>query len=150
MIWLLLFSYFSFAAPAWIQVDGAPHLSVEDWGKLSNFQVFPDKKSGRILFEHKKKAPLILLLDSPHALAGKTFLALPSAPFIRSGKILLASASAERLGLVPPEKKPAPGQGPGCGRKVKRIFLDPGHGGEDSGTTHGSIREKNVVLTFAA
>lgn len=34
-------------------------------------------------------------------------------------------------------------------RPVKRVFIDPGHGGEDFGATIGGVREKDVVLKFA-
>ena len=37
-----------------------------------------------------------------------------------------------------------------CERPVKRIFLDPGHGGDDNGTEHGHVSEKDVVLKFAS
>jgi N-acetylmuramoyl-L-alanine amidase len=34
-------------------------------------------------------------------------------------------------------------------RPVKKIFLDPGHGGNDAGTKFGSAMEKNITLGFS-
>lgn len=150
-------------APPWVMVDGSPHLTLEEWFKLTGFRSFADQSSGRVLLERKEHPPLILLLDVPYALQGERFLALPRPPFLRSGKILFAADSAEQLfsGVLKKEErqvfeqrlKRAKGKGEvvGCNlaRPVKRIFLDPGHGGEDAGTTHGSFKEKDIVLKFA-
>lgn len=147
-------------APQWVVVDGRPHLALEDWHDLTGFKPFPDPKSGRILLERKGHAPLLLLLGAPYALQSGRFLALPQAPWRRGDKILLSLESGERL-FLPSLKKDdraalakrllvAKGSAP-CEleRPVKRIFLDPGHGGDDSGTTHGALKEKDIVLTFA-
>jgi N-acetylmuramoyl-L-alanine amidase len=41
--------------------------------------------------------------------------------------------------------------GSGCldEKKIQRIFLDPGHGGDDAGTKKAGVREKDVVLKFS-
>lgn len=178
------------AAPSWLVLEGEPHLSLEGWQVLTGFKPLADPKSGRILLERRNSPPLILLLDSPYALQSARFLALPTAPFRKDGKIWLSRAAAERLfpplltaterkefthalgetptpsepvppapkaaklavSPAPPPPAPLPALGlTSCrlGRPVKRIFLDPGHGGDDAGTTHDHVAEKTVVLQFA-
>lgn len=161
---LLLFAFLALTAAAdalpWIRVGSEPHLSLEDWQGITGFKSFDDEASGRVLLERKGYPPLILLLDSAYALQGEKFLALPQPPIRRSGKVLLSADSAERLFLpvlkkeervklaakLKPAEKPAEAA---CGRGVKRIFLDPGHGGDDAGTTHGDTQEKDIVLKFS-
>lgn len=156
---LTLFPAFA-DAPPWVMVGAEPHLAIEEWQGLTGFKPFIDPASGRILFERKGYPPLILLVDSGYALQGEKFLALPKAPFRQSGKILLSADSAERLffpvlkkeersalqAKLKPAGKPAEAA---CGRGVRRIFLDPGHGGDDAGTKHGDQKEKDIVLKFS-
>lgn len=150
------------SAPAWILVEKVPYLTLEDWEKQTGFHPFVDPGQGRILLERKPLPPVIFLLDSPYALQGGRFLSLPQAPISRGGKVLLSLESAERA-LLPVLPKAdaarlssvlAGARGKveaGCmaERPVKRIFLDPGHGGEDLGTRSGSIREKDITLKFS-
>ncbi len=162
----LFFLFFAVPALAeelpWVVIDKIPYLKLEDWEKQTRFHPFVDQKSGRILLERKSQAPLILLLESPYALQGGKFLALPQAPLLRGGKILLSLESAERavLPLLPAaERKKLVGElesvkgqaNAYClnAKEVKRIFLDPGHGGEDHGTQSGAIKEKDITLKFA-
>ncbi len=148
---------------SWILIEKNPYLSLEDWEKKTGFHPFVDHTQGRILLERKGRPPLILLLNSPYALLGGKFLALPAAPLSRGGKVLLSLESAERV-LLPALPKvdarqfsaflsSARGKAESTGcmieRPVKRIFLDPGHGGEDVGTNKGKIREKDIVLKFS-
>lgn len=164
---ILLFSSSSQAAPAnapqWVMVEGIPHLPLEEWFAITQFRAFADRSSGRVLLERKDHMPLILLLDSRYALQGERFLSLPQAPFQRSGKVLLSSESGERLflpvlkaeervaldSLLKRSKGTVEAAGCNLDRPVKRIFLDPGHGGEDSGTKHGTLKEKDIVLKFS-
>lgn len=165
-------------APPWRKFGPVPHLSLEQWQSYTGFRAYPDSKTGRVLLEKRGVAPVILLLDAPYALQGERFLALPQAPRQVGGQVYLSSESAERLfgsripkapveptappvaaaakvaGKAAPVEATAPklppaeiGDCPG-GRRVKRIFLDPGHGGDDAGTQHGHVNEKDVVLTF--
>jgi N-acetylmuramoyl-L-alanine amidase len=159
----ILFAQAANDAPPWVLLDKVPMLTLEQWASRTGFRMFAEPKTGRILLERKGVAPLILLMDQPYALRGERFLALPDAPILRGDKILFSAASAERA-LLPllPEKekqeiakqirdlegqlKAAP-----CilDRPVKRIFIDPGHGGTDIGTKQGSIYEKDIVLKLA-
>jgi N-acetylmuramoyl-L-alanine amidase len=164
----------------WVSVGGVPHLPLEDWFRLTQFRAFADRPSGRVLLERKGQPPLILLLGSRYALQGERFLSLPHAPLQKGSQVLFSAESGERLFLaalpageregvtvalktatkaqapatLPPaaakEKTPSAGVGCNLDRPVQRIFLDPGHGGEDAGTKHGHLLEKEIVLKFAS
>ncbi len=163
MFFFYLFTGIAWAAgsPQWILLNKAPHLTLEGWASQTQFHPFFDEKSGRILLERKGLPPMVLLLDTPYALQGEKFLALPQPPFRQGNKILLSLESAERLFLpsVPKEEglvleknfQDVKGQENTCrlDRPVRRVFLDPGHGGEDFGTKQGNVSEKDVVLSFA-
>lgn len=147
----------------WVRIEKIPYLTLQEWEKRTGFSPFVDLPRSRVLLERKDQPPVILLLDAPYALQGGKFLALPQAPFLRGGKVLLSLDSAERLfpPVMPHEDREkfegdlASAKGKvenwGCqgDREVKRIFLDPGHGGSDIGTKHGAIREKDIVLKFS-
>jgi N-acetylmuramoyl-L-alanine amidase len=147
----------------WVMVEKKPYLPLEEWGKSTGFQPFVDKASGRVLLERKGRPPLILLLDSPYSLSGEKFLALPEPPIQRGSKVLLSLGSAERalLPLLPKDEKKkmeeslanVKGQAAASSciseRPIQRIFLDPGHGGEDHGTNSQGVREKDIVLQFS-
>lgn len=170
-------------------MEKQPYLSLSDWTQAGHLTEFSDSKSGRILLERKGRAPIILLLDSPYALLGSKFIALPDAPIRKGEKILLSAQSAERLfpailsaeerpafsalllsakGAKPEERKnetkaqmkpaavvqPIPSpisamESCQLERPVKRIFLDPGHGGNDVGTKFAGVFEKNITLEFS-
>lgn len=150
-------------APHWVLVEKVPYLTLEEWGQHTGFHVFPDFKTGRILFEKKGSDPLILLLDQPYALRGERFVALTDAPFRRGNQILFSASAAERaiLPLLPKKEREALAKkirdlgeqlaAAPCllDRPVKRIFLDPGHGGTDIGTKQGTTYEKDIVLKLS-
>lgn len=138
----------AFAAD-WIMIDQKPYLTKEGWSELTDSKNFFDPKSGRLLFESKKGTPIILIVDSPYALLGGKFLSIPEGPTIRGNKVLLAAESAQRVFTIKekiPEKTDK-----SCQREkpIKRIFLDPGHGGADLGTKKEGVNEKDVVLKFS-
>jgi N-acetylmuramoyl-L-alanine amidase len=65
----------------------------------------------------------------------------------------VATPERARAELVPPERGAAergPAERPASARSVRRIALDPGHGGSETGATGpGGIREKDIVLDIA-
>jgi N-acetylmuramoyl-L-alanine amidase len=164
---IALFPFFAHADPApdwpWVVIDRVPYLTLENWELRTQFHAFVDEPKGRVLLERKPQPDLILLLDSPYALQGSRFLTLPQAPLRRGGKILVSAESAERLILpVLPDMERKPLQAAlqaahsgtddgGClnHHVVQRIFLDPGHGGDDLGTMKAGIKEKDIVLKFS-
>lgn len=149
--------------PSWVLVEKTPYLPLEGWEELTGFHSFTDEIKGRVLLERKGLVPLILLVDQPFALQGPRFLALPQSLLPRGGKFLLSIESAERLFLpaLPKEERAkleeilvqAKGRAEASSclseRPVQRIFLDPGHGGEDNGTQKAGVKEKDVVLKFS-
>lgn len=146
----------------WVLVEKTPYLPLDTWAKETGFRVFASE-SGRILLEKKDTPPVLLLRDQPYALRGEQFLAVPEAPLFRGGRLLLSAGTAERtlLPLLPESEREklqekiravllrAANGSCLVSRKVRRVFLDPGHGGDDLGTKHGRIYEKDIVLKLA-
>lgn len=162
----LLFSGSARAAELpWVRIEKVPYLTLKEWEKRTLFQSFVHPGTGRILLERKNRPPVILLLNSPYALQGGKFLSLPQSPIARGSQVLLSLESAERalLPAMPIEERKAleaeladarkdgSAAASSCSsdRPVKRIFLDPGHGGNDVGTKYSGIHEKNIVLKFS-
>lgn len=135
-------------AADWVMIDKKPHLTIEGWAALTDTKSYYEPKSGKLLFEGKGKAPVIFLLNSPYALQGEKFLSLPQGPFAQGNKILLAADSAQRVFDI---KDKIPEKGQACHREhpIKKIFLDPGHGGSDVGTKKQGVNEKDIVLKFS-
>jgi N-acetylmuramoyl-L-alanine amidase len=121
-------------------------------------KIFLSAGSGARLFPavlpQEERARLALLLQSAGGMA-ETSAGPPKeaqAAKTPAKKASTAKSPEARAGAAaPPDSKTPAATRPGgeCGRPVKRVFLDPGHGGDDSGTTHGSLKEKDIVLRFA-
>jgi N-acetylmuramoyl-L-alanine amidase len=147
-------------SPPWILLGKEKYLTLKDWQTYTGYQPFYDSKSGKIVLERKGKAPILLLLNSPYALQGELFLSIPQPPKLEVSHVILSEDTGKRLflnSLSGEEKKKFEQKfiqtevAPTCIREknVQRIFLDPGHGGEDAGTTHGKATEKEIVLRFS-
>ncbi|WP_159441238.1 N-acetylmuramoyl-L-alanine amidase [Desulfopila aestuarii] len=63
------------------------------------------------------------------------------------GKMILKSNNSKVVALMPELLAPSLAQQ--LGLKVKRIVLDPGHGGKDPGALANGLQEKDIVLKFA-
>lgn len=161
IFWIFL-TFFSFAeSPPWILFGKERYLALKDWQTYTGYKSYVDFRSGKILLEKKGHPPLLLLLDSPYALQGEMFLSIPEAPKLSVGHVLLSEDTGKRLFLrvlKGQEKKDFEQKFSeivsgdlGCGQKrnVQKIFLDPGHGGDDAGTKHGDMTEKAIVLRFS-
>ncbi len=157
----LFLSIFAWAeSPPWILQGKQRYLSLKDWQTYTGYQSFFDTKAGKVLLEKKGHPPILLLVGSPYALQGDYFLSIPDAPKLQVGHVLLSEDTGKRLfgkvlkgeEKVKFEKKftEVP-DGVVCSQKrsVQKIFLDPGHGGDDAGTKHGSLTEKEIVLRFS-
>jgi N-acetylmuramoyl-L-alanine amidase len=112
--------------------------------------------------------PLELRSGSPFARVGPVVVPLANEPYVEGGALwvptsLLASASFSAAFAEPDSGPPsssspdasAPGaaraSSPASGRTVRRVMIDPGHGGHDPGTVNrrtGS-REKDIVLAVS-
>jgi N-acetylmuramoyl-L-alanine amidase len=158
---LLFFSLFAWAeSPPWILLGKEKYLSLKDWQSYTGYKSFFDTKSGKIVLERKGKPTILLVLGSPYALQGEFFLSIPQAPRLEVGHVVLSEDSGKRLfsrSFTGEEKKNFEQKfsqnelTANCGREkaVQKIFLDPGHGGDDAGTTHGNVTEKEIVLRFS-
>lgn len=131
---------------------------LSEWVKAKTYF---DLKSGRVVVEKKDFPPLVLLKGSRYALRGKLFIALPEPVKMEGGNVFLSQNSAEKIFFpllkreekqefsakkIPSVKAPLCSDG---SKPIRRVFLDPGHGGEDSGTKRGDVLEKEVVLSFS-
>jgi N-acetylmuramoyl-L-alanine amidase len=94
--------------------------------------------------------------------------ALPYTPvFVDNPPRLIIRVAAEPEGLPaveaeapptpapPPKAKPKPAKGPTdsmarqLGLSVRKVVIDPGHGGKDGGAAAGGLKEKDIVLAVA-
>ena len=94
---------------------------------------------GPLLMTGRENNPLVMVNGFPQRLAG---------PIVVYRGVVMVPRVLEdwlpRLGL-PPAQPPAAG-----GNAIRRIILDPGHGGHDPGAIGPSgVREKDVVLDIA-
>ncbi len=109
-------------------------------------------------------AQSLFLLDVPYALVQGQFVGLPEPLLVKGSEILFPMQTAE-LYLFPllseTERKSLAAEvqspkvdvnkgDPRCNsvRAVKKVFIDPGHGGNDLGTKFGSLFEKDITLKF--
>lgn len=148
--------FFLFSILVWASPEG--YRPISEW---VNTKTYFDPKSGRIVVEKKDFPALVLLKDSSYALRGKLFIGLADPVLVENGNVLLSQNAAEKIffSLLKKEekksfsaKKSAAVPGPICAngaKPIRRVFLDPGHGGEDSGTKRGDVLEKEVVLSFS-
>ena len=65
----------------------------------------------------------------------------------QSGRPILRSGNSKIISPLPNLLAPSLAQQ--LGLKVKRIVLDPGHGGKDPGALANGLQEKDIVLKFA-
>ena len=164
-IFILLFLPFLAQAEKksiWTEVQGRPFLTLKKFANIAGLKVFHPKLSERILLDGKKQA--LLLPGSPYFVVDGLFLVSSEAPQIIKGEVLLPADLVELLALrlVPKEnrekleislnKVSEQIENGDCSleRPVKKIFVDPGHGGSDLGTKRGSLFEKDIVLKFSS
>ncbi|MBU1155280.1 MAG: AMIN domain-containing protein, partial [Proteobacteria bacterium] len=63
----------------------------------------------------------------------------------KTGKLKVHKVKRGRAQQDPPEL----GLAAALGLKLRRIVLDPGHGGKDQGCSHGRLKEKDITLDIA-
>lgn len=135
-------------------------------------KTYYDATKQRLLVQGEKGHTAFLLPETSYSLVDGIFFPYPvplrigkehleiSADFIAE-KLwnFFPEEKRERLKIGPPKVSPqapalsapsTPASIP-CvvGRPVKKIFLDPGHGGSDFGTGYEGILEKDIVLRFS-
>lgn len=145
----------------WTEVQGKPFLTLSNFANIAGLKVFQAGINERILLDGEKQA--LLLPGSPYFIVDGTFLVSSSAPEVVKGEVLLPADLVELLSvrLVPKanqeklelflERVSERIENASCSleRPVKKIFVDPGHGGADLGTKQGTLYEKDIVLKFS-
>lgn len=125
------------------QVSGPPYVRLADWAKANGFEarwLKPDET----LQLSKNGLKLLLTMDSRETQINgvQVWLLLPVVA--RNGKVCLAQLDVERTlqPLLSPTRAPA-------SARIRKICLDPGHGGKDPGNQVGSNQEKQYTLLLA-
>ncbi len=88
-------------------------------------------------------ARAVFVVDETEAVLNGTRVYLSDAPWVARGQAVVAEVDY-RLLLAPILK----GSGLRPSR-VRRVLIDPGHGGKDPGTSRGTTREKEITLQVA-
>ncbi len=150
---LFTLSLFFFA----LSGEAAPLIPLKTFANRAGLKVFQASPRSRILLEGNKRE-VFLLPGSPYLIIDGIFYATPTAPKLVKKEVLLSEDLVDLLVqkvLTKEERakwdKDTEPKGVLCSlaRPVKKIFLDPGHGGEDLGTKFGALKEKNIVLGFS-
>jgi N-acetylmuramoyl-L-alanine amidase len=148
---------------AWSYREGRPLLALSDLERRFGVKGYYDGKRGRLLLEGQGRTAFFLPHGSYAVIEGK-FQRL-SSPILPDGKgRFLVDASLLQTHLLPfvdradrealkEEIRQAISSrdAVNCSneRPVKKIFLDPGHGGDDKGAVRYGTLEKNIVLEFS-
>ena len=111
-----------------------------------------------LLSDQKKFFPGTLTSGIVH-LAPKRSVNLPAEEQVEARKLLTNEQRKIRVGRSHPRENPLPAPGTPelttlslaqqLGLRIKRIVLDPGHGGKDPGAQANGLQEKTLVLEFA-
>jgi N-acetylmuramoyl-L-alanine amidase len=125
------------------QVYGMPYVWLADWAKANGFEV-RWLKPDETLQLSKNGSKLVLTVDSRETQINgvQVWLLLPVVA--RNGKVCLAQLDVERT--LQPLLWPTRAQ---ASARIRKICLDPGHGGKDPGNQVGSNQEKQYTLLLA-
>jgi len=142
------------------------YLSLEELEQKGIHSYF-DKKKQRLLLQGKNGHTAFLLPLGSHALVDGFFVDASQALVEKKQKYYIADRFvAEKLHnfyvenkktektekIISPKLNPSSKKNAvECvlGKSVNKVFLDPGHGGSDEGTTFHGIHEKDIVLDFS-
>jgi N-acetylmuramoyl-L-alanine amidase len=97
------------------------------------------RSPGRIEPANRKKASEKLQVELPHE-RGEPFIVLEDSRKRKPGTEHARERSSEYQGLTLAQQ---------LGLRVRRIVLDPGHGGKDPGAIANGLREKDITLKVA-
>ncbi|MDP8234192.1 MAG: N-acetylmuramoyl-L-alanine amidase [Candidatus Saelkia tenebricola] len=129
-------------------------LSLNEFARKYDFQVDFDPFLKKIYLSKGDDVQIVCAFESPVAIVNGHTILLESDLKINNGNPQFSSQNIERLlnylfyGRV--ESKAVKRKGPGEIYRIKRIVLDPGHGGRDPGAIGKSgVKEKDLVLSLA-
>ena len=148
---------------SWIYIQGKPWLSVSSLKKIDGITMQYEKDRQRLKIYVQEKE-ILLLPEASHALIQGRFVRTKTPILIKRKNNLYV-----HLSVVEEELKSFLKEKPRLWlekeiqeavrrtkyalcileRPVRRIFIDPGHGGQDSGAKHRWAEEKNLVLFFS-
>lgn len=147
----------------WNYSEGRPRILLSRAEKLLGIRAFYDRKRERILVESKRNIAFFLpwstfaVVDGTFQQISRPIVPAKNAdfwvdasllqshllPFVQSDKRTWLQKELQRILTADKHAVCA------LERPVKRIFLDPGHGGEDHGAKRSGVLEKNIVLDFS-
>jgi N-acetylmuramoyl-L-alanine amidase len=125
------------------QVSGPPYVRLTDWAKANSFEVRWLKPDETLqLSKHGSK--VVLTVDSREAQINGVQVWLLFPVVARNGSVCLAQLDVDRT--LQPLLSPRRAQ---ASARIRKICLDPGHGGKDPGNQVGSNQEKQYTLLLA-
>lgn len=149
-------------AVAWRFVGGRPYISVQDLMVHFGVPTFFDQRRSRLLIEGEGKLAFFVPRGSFAVVDGR-FQRFGQPLIEEEGQLYLEGAVVQShlLGFVAPALRDTVKEEVrsafsrlntavcATDRPVKKIFVDPGHGGDDKGAVRFGIKEKDLVLNFS-
>ena len=145
VIWVAL-AVAAHSAPAKLEhvsISGISYVRLEDWGRAHNFQAkwLVPKQEFKL---SSGSSTLVFTMDSQKISINGVHVWLSTPVALHNGSPCVGSMDLATT--LQPVLAPAKSSG---GRTIKRIVLDPGHGGKDPGNFEGKQQEKKYALLLA-
>lgn len=145
----------------WTFVQGRPLIKLHELDRLFSIRSYYDHN--RVLLEGEDKKQAFFLPWGSYAVIDGRFRRLKTPLRVKEGNLYIDAAlvQAHLMPFIPLAKRKWAGEQilgafskvryPVCAleRAVRKVFLDPGHGGIDQGAVWGQVKEKDLVLQFA-
>jgi N-acetylmuramoyl-L-alanine amidase len=126
-----------------LMLFGREHVRLGDWAKANNFEIRWLKKD-KLLQLSSRLSKLVLEVDSRQAELNGINVWLSHSVALYNGSPCISALDLQTTiipVLSPPRNR--------SGGKIKKIVIDPGHGGTDPGFQDGSRQEKKYTLLLA-
>jgi len=141
--WRLAGAQISAHTSGMLRIGGQDYIPVADWAGVHNFDLRWVKREESLQLTNRS-ARLLLAVDHRETQINGIEVWLLFPVVLHNGGAYLAQLDAQMTLqpiLSPPRNRP--------GVKLKRVCLDPGHGGKDPGNRAGSNEEKKYTLLLA-